>query len=44
VIDKKTGEVTTVLEDKKNHTIDSARYALENVRRAVNTTREELRI
>jgi phage terminase large subunit len=44
VIDKKTGEVTTVLEDKKNHTIDSARYGLENVRRASNASHEELRL
>lgn len=29
-----TLEITNVLEDKKNHTIDSLRYALENVRRA----------
>lgn len=28
-----TGEVTPVLEDKKNHTIDSARYAVEDVDR-----------
>lgn len=33
-IDKKTGEITSKLQDKKNHTIDAARYALEAVRRA----------
>ena len=33
-VDTRTLEVTNVLEDKKNHTIDSLRYALENVRRA----------
>jgi len=36
-IDPKTDEITNILEDKKNHTIDSARYALENVRRALPT-------
>lgn len=34
-IDPHTDEITNALEDKKNHTIDSARYAVENVRRAV---------
>jgi phage terminase large subunit len=43
-IDPRTDEVTNILEDKKNHTIDSARYALENVRRASVTTRQELRL
>lgn len=43
-IDKKTGEITTKLDEKKNHTIDSARYAVENVRRRVTADREELRI
>ncbi len=33
-IDRLTGEVTSVLADKKNHVIDSLRYGLENVRRA----------
>jgi len=33
-VDKLTGEVLPVLEDKKNHVIDAARYALEGVRRA----------
>ena len=31
--DPKTGEVLPVLEDKKNHVIDAARYALESLRR-----------
>lgn len=43
-IDPHTDEITNVLDDKKNHTIDSARYAVENVRRAMTVTREELRI
>lgn len=43
-VDKKTGAITTDLEDKDNHTIDSARYALESVRRAVTTSSQELRI
>jgi phage terminase large subunit len=33
-IDKRTEEVLPVLEDKKNHTIDACRYAVELVRRA----------
>lgn len=33
-IDKQTGDVLPKLSDKKNHTIDSLRYALEGVRRA----------
>ncbi len=33
-IDKQTGEVLPKLEDAKNHTIDSLRYAVEGVRRA----------
>lgn len=33
-VDKQTGEITSELVDDKNHTIDSARYALERVRRA----------
>ena len=32
--DKITEEVLPKLEDKKNHTVDSVRYALENIRRA----------
>jgi phage terminase large subunit len=32
-IDKHTDEVLPILEDKKNHTIDSVRYAVENVRK-----------
>lgn len=42
-IDPHTGEITNVLADKKNHTIDGVRYATENVRRATTTTRQELR-
>jgi len=34
-IDQKTDEVLPKLADKKNHTIDSLRYAVEGVRRAV---------
>jgi phage terminase large subunit len=33
-IDKKTEEVLPLLADKKNHTIDSLRYAVEAVRRS----------
>lgn len=33
-IDKKTNAITTNLEDKNNHCIDSARYAIEAVRRS----------
>ena len=44
VVDPHTDEVTSALEDKKNHTIDSLRYALETVRRAPRASREELRI
>jgi phage terminase large subunit len=33
-IDKITNKVLPILEDKKNHTIDACRYALEEVRRA----------
>lgn len=43
-IDPHTDEITNVLEDKKNHTIDAARYAVENVRRAVSSSSRELRI
>ena len=32
-VDKLTDEVTSQLEDRKNHTIDAVRYALENIRR-----------
>lgn len=32
-IDPKTSEILPVLADKKNHTLDSARYALESLRR-----------
>lgn len=41
-VDKKTGAITTDLEDKDNHTIDSARYAVESVRRAVTTSSQEM--
>lgn len=44
VIDKKTDRITTDLEDKNNHTIDSARYAVENVRRTSKVERKELRL
>lgn len=43
-IDPHTGDITNVLEDKKNHTIDSCRYAIENVRRAHSSKKWELRI
>lgn len=33
VVDKLTGMVTNVLEDKKNHVIDSVRYAVEQLRK-----------
>jgi phage terminase large subunit len=42
-IDPHTDEITNVLGEKKNHTIDSARYAVENVRRAATTTSQEMR-
>jgi phage terminase large subunit len=42
--DKKTGAVLPELDDKDNHVIDALRYALEAVRRAITTTRRELRI
>lgn len=35
--DAATGEITPVLEDKKNHVIDALRYACEGVRRTKNT-------
>jgi len=34
VVDKQTNEVLPILEDKKNHVIDSLRYAVEKLRRA----------
>lgn len=34
-IDPRTEKITSVLEDKKNHVIDSIRYAIEDVRNAV---------
>lgn len=42
--DKKTGAVLPELDDKDNHVIDSLRYALESVRRATTTHRQELRL
>jgi phage terminase large subunit len=33
-VDKKTDDVLPTLADKKNHTIDSLRYAVEGIRRA----------
>lgn len=42
-IDPHTGEITNVLGEKKNHLIDACRYATENVRRAIQTHRQELR-
>lgn len=38
VIDKLTGLVTPILEDKKNHVIDSLRYAVEALRQPVSQT------
>lgn len=43
-IDPHTDLVTNVLEDKKNHYIDGARYSTENVRRAHSSKKWELRI
>jgi phage terminase large subunit len=37
-VDKQTGDVLPKLADKKNHTIDSLRYAVEGVRRAPGRT------
>jgi phage terminase large subunit len=37
--DSKTGEILPVLDDKKNHVIDSLRYAVENLRRSKSATR-----
>jgi len=37
-VDKQTGDVLPKLADKKNHTIDSLRYAVEGVRRAPSQT------
>jgi phage terminase large subunit len=42
--DKKTDEILPDLEDKKNHTIDAARYALESLRRAQSSSVRELRL
>lgn len=41
-VDKKTGEITNELDETKNHTIDSARYGLENVRRGGQSSAQEL--
>ena len=41
-IDKKSGVVTNELQDTKNHTIDSARYALEGVRRRTVSSQSSL--
>jgi phage terminase large subunit len=41
-VDPKSQAVLPVLEDKDNHTIDSLRYAVENVRRQNVVTRSEL--
>jgi phage terminase large subunit len=41
-VDPKSQAVLPVLEDKDNHTIDSLRYAVENVRRASHTTSQEM--
>jgi phage terminase large subunit len=41
-VDKKTLAVLPELEDKKNHMIDSLRYALENVRRATQSGSQEM--
>lgn len=44
LLDKKTGAVTTDLMETKNHTIDGARYAVEDVRRRTVSSSEPLRI
>jgi phage terminase large subunit len=41
-VDEKTDEVLPVLEDRKNHTIDALRYALEGLRRAPKPTTPEV--
>jgi phage terminase large subunit len=43
-VDKHTQQVLPKLEDKKNHTIDSLRYALEALRRSRGATSHEFRI
>lgn len=43
-VDPHTKEVTSELADRDNHTIDSLRYSLENVRHARESSREELRL
>lgn len=42
VVDKRTEEVTNVLQDKDNHVIDSVRYAVENVRKMSRVAVQEL--
>jgi len=42
-IDKQTDEITSELVDKDNHTIDSVRYAVEDVRRGNSVIVEEFR-
>lgn len=37
-VDKRTGNVLPILEDRKNHVIDSVRYALEGARKSVEMT------
>jgi phage terminase large subunit len=41
-VDRLTSEILPVLEDKKNHTIDALRYALEALRKAVKTGTPEV--
>jgi len=40
-VDKKTDEVLPILEDKRNHTIDSMRYACEGIRQASKTNKRQ---
>ena len=40
-VDKDTGDVLPILEDKDNHVIDALRYACEGARRAVKKRKEE---
>ena len=42
VVDKLTGIVTPYLEDKKNHVIDSVRYAVETLRKGIRRSRKAL--
>lgn len=43
-VNPKTDEITNVLGEKKNHTIDSLRYAVESVRRRVTSSSEALNL